>query len=175
MTMDVNIENEKTHLKGQAYFHEVGHAVDDFIDGFGNASNDNSYDFYEALQEDFEKCLKDVIKSNNCNKQEAYDSIIESVCSDIYYLGLQDILCGLAVKNDLKVEGRGIYYNHVTRNEDESEDYSYYTKKHIEREAFGHFFEAGMDYNTKNLQEIKKYFPTAYEMYHKMLSDDIRR
>ena len=96
---------------------------------------------------------------------------MEEVCEVGNNPGIQDILCGLGYRDGLDMKKVSFSFSHIEEKESKEKDYSYYTKDKLERETFAHFFEAGMDYNTKNLQELKKYFPTAYKLYQKMLED----
>ena len=51
---------------------------------------------------------------------------------------------------------------------------SYYNKNSIAKEAFAHFFEAGMSADTTKLDYIKEIFPSAYQEYQKMIQDELK-
>lgn len=43
----------------------------------------------------------------------------------------------------------------------------------LEREAFASFFEAGMSYKSQKYMYIQEIFPNAYNLFEKMLWEDI--
>lgn len=162
-------EEKKRELNpGQAYFHEVGHAMDDFMSDWGTISNKSKYDFYGALKKDFENAINRVIRYSK--PQRKFDSIVDDIINRGIDCGLEDIICGFGVKNGYDVESK---FKYCHRNKDNSVDTEYYTKENIQKEAFAHFFEAGMDCDTSRMDKIKEYFPTAVEIYHKMIRDAI--
>lgn len=49
----------------------------------------------------------------------------------------------------------------------------YYTKESMSKEAFAHFFEAGMSNTDDKINYIKEIFPNAYNEYLKIAQDEV--
>lgn len=145
---------------GCTYFHEVGHLVDDKSDFFGNTSTDGSYDFYDKLSEDLDNYIDDIMETNGyTNREDAYKDLNEWLLMDGNMKnGISDIVCGLT---DGDASGAWAHSS------------DYYDDKSICREAFAHFFEAGMSDDPTKLEYIKEVFPSAYDEYQKMLEDEL--
>lgn len=158
-----NIDDDSTDPRGvgSTYYHEVGHLVDDQSDLFGYTSTDNSYDFYEKLNEDLDNYIDKIMDDKGyTDKQDAYDDLSDWLWDDPDMKnGVSDIVLGLT---DGEAGGK---WGH-------SDDY--YNSRSISKEAFAHFFEAGMETDSKKLDYLKEVFPTAYEEYQKMLEDELK-
>ena len=159
--INLNEDNDLTNERGYAntYFHEVGHCMDDVSDLNGYTSNDMDYDFIDVLREDYENLLLRLQDVYKISKEEAYDKVNEwlDVDQDMKN-GVSDILKGLS---NGEIEGK---WGHSD---------NYYTDKKIEREAFAHFFEAGMSYKPQKLLYILEVFPNAYDRFNEMIKDEI--
>ena len=149
------------NVRGYAntYFHEVGHCMDDVSDLNGHTSNDMDYDFIDVLREDYENLLTRLQDKYKISRNEANRRISEwlDVDADMKN-GVSDILSGLS-NGQIDVK-----WGH-------SDDY--YTEENIEREAFAHFFEAGMSYKPQELLYLLEVFPNAYKKFQEMLEDEL--
>ncbi len=93
------------------------------------------------------------------NKEKAYDDIAAWLKRDADMKnGVSDLVKGLT-------NGKSVgYWEH---------DSDYYTEDSIAKEAFAHFFEAGMSDTSIKLDYIKEVFPNAYEEYVKMIKEEL--
>jgi len=138
---------------GSVYFHEVGHMIDDYSKLFGNRSTDKSYDFYETLKSDLDNYIK---SKGYTTFNEAQNDINNWLWQDAdMKSGVSDLIRGLSGAQVGK-------WGH---------DMDYYTESSIAKEAFAHFFEAGMSDTSVKLDYIKEVFPNAYEKYLQMIND----
>lgn len=157
-----NTDDDSTNPRGQGttYYHEVGHLIDDQSDWFGYTSTDGSYDFYNKLNEDLDNYVSKIMEEKGyTDKQDAYDDLSEWLWDDPDAKnGVSDIVKGLT---DGDASGK---WGH----EDD-----YYNSKSISKEAFAHFFEAGMEIDSTELNYIKEIFPNAYEEYQKMIEEEL--
>lgn len=155
---DADSENERG--VGCTYYHEVGHLIDDQSDWFGFTSTDGSYHFYDALKNDVDVHLSRIMKENGYTDiQDAYDRLSDWLMVDANMKnGVSDIVNGLTDGNAC---GR---WGHAD---------NYYSESSISKEAFAHFFEAGMACDSIKLEYIKEMFPSAYEEYQRMLRDEL--
>lgn len=145
---------------GTTYYHEVGHLIDDQSDWNNYTSVDSRYDFYEKLSNDVDNYLKKIMKEEGCSKKEAYQHFSNWLLEDPDAKnGVSDIVNGIT---DGKSCGR---WSHSD---------SYYNEKSISKEAFAHFFEAGMSANPEKLAYIKEVFPSAYKEYQKMIENELK-
>lgn len=153
---------DETNVRGEGctYFHEVGHLIDDKSDLFGFTSTDGSYDFYDVLSSDLDNYINKIMKENGyTDRQDAYDELSDWLAEDVDMKnGISDILRGLAGEN---VETK---WGHSS---------DYYDEKSICKEAFAHFFEAGMSSDSTKLDYLKEIFPGVYEEYQKMIEDEL--
>lgn len=158
---DESADAENPRGVGCTYFHETGHLIDDQSDLFGHTSNDGSYDFYEKLEQDVDNYVKKIMQEKGYTSEEkAYKEFTSWLKTDPDMKnGISDIVNGLT-------DGQ------ATGNWSHSDNY--YTEKKICREAFAHFFEAGMAAEPTKLDYIKEIFPSAYKEYQKMLEDELK-
>ncbi len=158
---NVEEDNVDERGRGSTYFHEVGHLIDDKSDLNSSTSTDWSYDFYKKLDKDLDNYINKIMKENGyTNKQDAYDDLTSWLWDDPdMKSGVSDLVNGLT---DGEACGR---WSH-------SDDY--YNKSSIANEAFAHFFEAGMSTDSTKLDYIKEIFPSAYEEYQKMITDELK-
>lgn len=169
LNMQKDNEDKSKNGRGQAYYHEVGHMVDDYIDCFGSASNDWTYDFYDALKKDFDNIIRrmNITKEKMDSDSEEKNFTVftkEIVDKGEEYFGVQDLVYGFG--HILGYQPNKGEYQYTHENVD-------YNEEMLSNEAFAHFFEAGMDYKEDKLNRIKEYFPNAYKVYQKMLEDAI--
>lgn len=145
---------------GCTYFHEVGHLVDDQSDWFGSTSTDGSYEFYNKLESDVENYVNNIMEEKGYqNRDDAYDDFSKWLKTDGN------------MKNGISDLAKGITEGKSCGGWSHSDDY--YTEKSIEKEAFAHFFEAGMAADSTKLDYIKEVFPEAYEEYQQMLKEEL--
>lgn len=154
---------------GSVYFHEVGHLIDDQSDWFGSRSNEHSYQFFDTLQSDFNNYYNSVKSSIAKNSNMEISEITEKmVYKEIegwletnvdMKSGVSDIICGLT----------GTYMGSYWHNEK-----GYYTDTNISKEAFAHFFEAGISDNNTKIDYIREVFPNAYNTYLEMVKDALQ-
>lgn len=158
--LEEDYENERG--AGSTYYHEVGHLVDDRSDCFGNTSTDARYDFYESLNKDLDSWIKNRMREKGYTDiQDAYDDLSEWLWTDPdHKSGVSDIVKGLT-----NGQARGRW----------GHDSDYYNDSSIAKEAFAHFFEAGMCSDSSKIDYIKELFPSAYNEYQKMVADELNR
>jgi len=145
---------------GNTYYHEVGHLIDDQSDWNSHTSTDWSYDFYDCLENDLNRWLDNCMRENNyTNIQDAYDALSDWLWEDPNMKnGISDLINGLTGGEAC---GRWRHY------------LDYYNSGSICREAFAHFFEAGMSHESTKLDYIREMFPSAYEEFQQMLIDEL--
>jgi len=157
-----NATADSTNVRGAGctYFHEVGHLIDDLSDKDGFSSVDERYDFYNLLKSDFDNYVNQVMAQNGYTKiADAYKHISRELLTDgDMKNGISDIISGLT--GGQCVGGW-------------AHDQSYYTKESIAKEAFAHFFEAGMSSQETKLNYIKEIFPNAYNEYLRIAEDEL--
>ena len=155
-------EDDATNERGpgNTYFHEVGHLIDDRSDWNGNTSTDGSYDFYACLQADVNNWLQRCMDENGYTDiNDAYDDLSAWLWDDPNMKnGISDLVIGITSGN------AGGRWSHKS---------DYYNSQSIPREAFAHFFEAGMCADPTKLDYIREIFPTAYEEFQQMLQDEL--
>lgn len=160
--INYNAEDDATNPRGPGctYYHEIGHLIDDQSDWNSTTSTDWSYDFYDCLQADVDNWLR------NCMRENGYTSIDQAYADLSAWLmqdpnmknGVSDLVNGLT-------EGRSCgRWGH---------DDDYYDSKSIPREAFAHFFEAGMCSDPTKLNYIREIFPSAYREFQDMIEDEL--
>lgn len=155
-------ETDATNRRGIGctYYHEVGHLIDDQSDWNSHTSTDWSYDFYDKLNEDVNNWVKNImIEQGYTDIDDAYDYVSEWLRIDgDNKNGISDLIYGLT---------DGAAYGFWAH------DIDYYSSSSIPKEAFAHFFEAGMSADNTKLEYIKKIFPNAYKEYQKMIEDEL--
>ncbi|MBQ2744157.1 MAG: hypothetical protein IJF37_00870 [Lachnospiraceae bacterium] len=148
-------------MRGYAntYFHEVGHCMDDVSDLNDYTSNDMDYDFIETLREDYENYVSKVQEEQGLTTEQAKEWIGAWLEEEADMKnGISDLLKGLS---NSEVKGK---WSHADE---------YYNDTSIEREAFAHFFEAGMSYKPQKMIYILEVFPKSYKMFNEMLEDEL--
>ena len=157
-----NKEDDEKNVRGIGctYFHEVGHLIDDQSDWFGTTSTDSDYNFYDKLEADVDNYIDKIMNDKGyTNRDDAYDDLSKWLNTDGNMKnGISDLVNGLT--NGKACGGW-------------AHDDDYYTEKSTSREAFAHFFEAGMSSDSTKLDYIKEIFPEAYEEYQRMLEDEL--
>lgn len=161
--INYNAEEDAENPRGPGctYYHEVGHLIDDQSDWNSTTSTDWSYDFYDCLQNDVDNWIR------NCMEKNGYTDINDAYAALTAWLledgdmknGISDLVNGLT---DGNAHGRWGHW-----------DDGYYNSSSIPREAFAHFFEAGMASDPAKLEYIKEIFPTAYAEYQQMITDEL--
>ncbi|MBE6758559.1 MAG: hypothetical protein E7554_00525 [Ruminococcaceae bacterium] len=160
--INYDADEDSTNPRGQGttYYHEVGHLIDDRSDGNGFTSVDGKYEFYDKMQQDYDRWVERVMHENGFStREQANEYISDWLWEDADNKnGISDIVYGLS-------EGdAGGKWGH---------DASYYNETSTSQEAFAHFFEAGMADDSTKLDYIKEVFPSAYEEYQRMLNDEL--
>ena len=158
----LNESEDMINERGYActYFHEVGHCMDDFGNIIMGISGNSKYDFYEVLKSDYEAFLNKVQEENGLTREEAYDWVSAWLDKDVDMKnGVSDILTGLS---ESKIAGK---YGH---------DEYYYIKGNVEKEAFAHFFEAGMSYKPLKQMYIQEIFPNAHKVFEQIVTDELQ-
>lgn len=158
-----NAEDDAKNERGSGYtyYHEVGHLIDDQSDWNSYTSTDWSYDFYDKLKADINNWINKIKSEQGYTDiQDVYDYMETWLFEDANNKnGISDLVKGIT---DGNVIGR---WGH---------DINYYSSSSIPKEAFAHFFEAGMRTDSTKLDYIKEIFPTAYEEFQKMLRDELK-
>ncbi len=158
----LNESEDMINERGYActYFHEVGHCMDDFGNIIMGISGNSKYDFYEVLKSDYEAFLNKVQEENGLTREEAYDWVSVWLDKDVDMKnGVSDILTGLS---ESKIAGK---YGH---------DEYYYIKGNVEKEAFAHFFEAGMSYKPLKQMYFQEIFPNAHKVFEQIVTDELQ-
>jgi len=160
---------------GSNYYHEVGHAIDDFMTPFGYNSESGlaGISFSLALEHDFNEYVKSVMTKHQCSRKEAYAHIVDWICLDYSHkIGIQDLLEGLSLHGINYDGGHNLVYWLTSSPLVDGLIIGGASEK-ICREAFAHFFEAGMDTNPAKLDYITTIFPTAYAKYEEIIRADL--
>ena len=133
---------------GTCYLHEVGHLLDEWA-GNGHAHLSDDIHFSECLKDDYSHYIADTMMKNKCNYEEAMAIVSEEIKQE----GCESIsdLYGAISNNQCKG-----YWTH-------SNEY-WSTEKHLEKEAFAHFFENSCN-DPRKLINAHHYFPTAYATF----------
>lgn len=168
--MDLNKELDNPRGNGATFFHEVGHYVDNMAaikltgkqtyDGVSHISIGTiaASEFKKAILQDVDAYLKKYVKEHSLSLREAQiqismdlgqgDGGLHSAVSDVY---------GGATSG--QIQGK---YGH-------RKDYWRQLPNALEKEAFAHMFEASFDPTGNRIALIKKYLPSAYQVFIKIL------
>lgn len=154
-----NLEADLCNEQGQlaTYFHEVGHMID-FQSSSQPLSNDKT--FCTAVKSDFKDYVFQTMKRYGCDRSEAYYHIRNELYADSNLLAdISDIMGGLT---DCECQGA---WGH-------SKKYWNTDPQRVYREAFANMYSTALG-NPQRIAVMKKYFPTAYERFEKLLEDTL--
>lgn len=139
---------------GSAYYHEVGHLIDDRSRLFGCSSGQG--EFGGLLRQDFDMYVRRVTDEYGFSgRDEAYAYISSSLLVDRDRKStVSDLIGGLTGNECIGAWGHwdDRYWNNY---------------KALEKEAFAEFFEASMGADALTVQYIREVFPRAYEEFLK--------
>lgn len=138
-----------------AYFHEVGHMLDHFF-GNGNAWISSAPEYIEALRQDFDTKVQNVMIKRNCSREEAYDIISEELYG-VWESNISDICGALS-----ECRCQGSYGHHPTYWKEEP--------SRIAIEAFANMFEASIGSKEKK-EQMQTWFPSSYECFNKLVKN----
>ena len=157
---DKEADSNNERGRGCTYYHEVGHLIDDQSDFNSYTSTDCSYKFYDKLEQDVNRWILQIQREQGyTDLNDVYDYMSRWLYEDADNKnGVSDLIKGLT---EGQASGR---WGHSD---------SYYSSSSIQKEAFAHFFEAGMSDDPTKLEYIRQIFPTAYEEYQRMLEDEL--
>ena len=138
------------------YFHEVGHMMDFQANSSHKISDDK--EFKICLESDCNNYVNKVMKRYGCTKDTAYWYISQELrAQNDLYADVSDIMGGLTNGQCQNLWGH-------------SRSYWNLDSSRIYREAFANMFSTSMTGSAK-IDAMKKYFPTAYSRFEKLLED----
>ena len=160
--INYNAEDDASNVRGPGctYYHEVGHLIDDQSDWNSYTSTDHSYDFYDCLSNDVDTWINNYMHQNSgASRDDAYQALSDWLYEDgDMKNGVSDIVRGITGGDASGAWGHSD---------------GYYDEGSIAREAFAHFFEAGMSHDPTKLEYIREMFPSAYEEFQQMIQDEL--
>ena len=120
----------------------------------------NDKTFCNAVKSDFKDYVFQTMKRYGCDRSEAYYHIRNELYADSNLLAdISDIMGGLT---DCECQGA---WGH-------SKKYWNTDPQRVYREAFANMYSTALG-NPQRIAVMKKYFPTAYERFEKLLEDTL--
>lgn len=147
--MNYLADTENLQQPGSTYFHEVGHAMDDFL-GYEDAWLSDDSRFNELLREDFSEMVNFTMSQNDCDLESAYETISEQIW-DNEFANVSDIYGSLS-----SGKCQGSWGHDVIQ-------WEMFPSK-ISKEAFANMFETSFgNANKKDIME--QYLPKSYSRF----------